>query len=61
MALPIWALYMQKCYADPDLNISKEEFEEPDNLNIILDCTEYKSRQEGDDGETEEEEVDFNQ
>lgn len=39
MALPIWALYMQKCYANKELNISKEEFERPKNLSIILDCS----------------------
>ncbi len=62
MALPIWALYMQKCYADPELTISKEKFEEPENLRIELDCDKYKKEQEGQDGETEEEEVvDFNQ
>ncbi len=26
MALPIWALYMQKVYNDPTLNISKDDF-----------------------------------
>lgn len=38
MALPIWALYMKRNYADEELNISKEEFEEPENLTINLDC-----------------------
>lgn len=42
MALPIWALYMKSCYADETLNISKEEFEKPDNLSIELDCEKYK-------------------
>lgn len=62
MALPIWALYMQKCYADPELGISKDKFEEPDNLSIELDCEKYKSQQEGSENDLEEEEtVDFNQ
>ena len=62
MALPIWALYMQKCYADPELNISKEKFEEPENLRIELDCDKFKNQQEGQEGDPEEEEeVDFNQ
>jgi penicillin-binding protein 1A len=39
MALPIWALYHQKCYADPSLDVSKEEFEKPENLTIELDCS----------------------
>ena len=38
MALPIWALYMQKSYADEDLDISKEDFEKPEDLSIELDC-----------------------
>ena len=43
MALPIWAVYMKKCYADKSLNISKEAFEEPEELTIAIDCEEYKS------------------
>ncbi len=38
MALPIWALFMQRNYADEDLNISKEEFIKPENLTINIDC-----------------------
>lgn len=38
MALPIWALFMQKCYADKDLHVSKGQFERPDNLSIKVDC-----------------------
>jgi penicillin-binding protein 1A len=29
MALPIWGLYMDKCYKDDKLNVSKEPFESP--------------------------------
>ncbi|SNR52644.1 transglycosylase domain-containing protein [Lutibacter flavus] len=39
MALPIWALYYQKLYADSKLNISKEEFEKPEDLSIEIDCS----------------------
>ena len=39
MALPIWALYMQSCYADEQLNVSKEEFEAPEELSINVDCS----------------------
>ena len=46
MALPIWALYMKKNYADEDLGISTEEFEKPEELSIRVVCT----------GEEEEEE-----
>ncbi|WP_333693308.1 penicillin-binding protein 1A [Flavobacterium sp.] len=38
MALPIWGLYMDKCYKDDKLNVSKDPFERPENLNIKVDC-----------------------
>jgi penicillin-binding protein 1A len=38
MALPIWALFYQKMYADTSLNVSKEEFEKPEELTIEIDC-----------------------
>ena len=38
MALPIWALFMKKNYADESLGISKDEFERPENLTINVDC-----------------------
>jgi penicillin-binding protein 1A len=38
MALPSWALFMKKCYEDKALNISKEDFEKPENLSINIDC-----------------------
>jgi penicillin-binding protein 1A len=39
MALPIWGLYMKKCYADKDLNVSTGEFEAPANLSINVNCS----------------------
>ncbi len=57
MALPIWALFMKKCYANKELNISDEAFEKPENLNIELDCNKYKNPGDGENGETPEEEV----
>ena len=42
MALPIWALYMKKCYADKSLQISDKEFDKPANLTIELDCDKLK-------------------
>ncbi|NLP57202.1 penicillin-binding protein 1A [Lutibacter sp. B1] len=39
MALPIWALYYQKLYADSTLHVSKEEFEKPEELTIEIDCS----------------------
>ena len=38
MALPIWGIFMKKCYADTDLDVSKEPFEKPENLSIKVDC-----------------------
>jgi penicillin-binding protein 1A len=29
---------MKLCYADPQLKVSKEEFERPENLSIKVDC-----------------------
>jgi penicillin-binding protein 1A len=44
VALPVWALYMQKCYADTELNISKDDFPKPDDaLTIELDCNKYRA------------------
>ncbi|WP_421920964.1 transglycosylase domain-containing protein [Marinifilum sp.] len=40
MALPIWALYMQKVYKDNNLNLLKGEFEKPRGMNLNLDCDE---------------------
>ena len=39
MSLPIWGLFMKKCYEDQELGVSKEDFEEPENLTIELDCS----------------------
>ncbi len=56
MALPIWALYMKKCYADKNLHISDSDFEKPYSLSIRLNCDneneaseeEENSKKEGD-------------
>ncbi|WP_432222559.1 penicillin-binding protein 1A [Flavobacterium sp. TMP13] len=37
-ALPVWGYFMKLCYNDPDLKISKAEFEKPANLSIKVDC-----------------------
>jgi penicillin-binding protein 1A len=39
MALPIWALFMKKCYKDKELNVSKGEFEVPEDMTINTDCS----------------------
>jgi penicillin-binding protein 1A len=38
MALPIFGMYMKKCYADKTLTVSKEAFKRPPNLAIKVDC-----------------------
>jgi penicillin-binding protein 1A len=38
MALPIFGMYMKKCYGDKTLTISKEAFKRPPNLAIKVDC-----------------------
>lgn len=54
MALPIWALYMKKCYADKDLQVSTGSFKRPEMLNINVDC--YGQDEESTDPEKKEEE-----
>ncbi|MCB0395262.1 MAG: transglycosylase domain-containing protein [Flavobacteriales bacterium] len=42
-ALPIWGYYMNKVYADPKLDISKEDFERPaKEPTRTTDCKSYK-------------------
>ncbi len=42
MALPIWAKFFQKVYADKTLNVYQGDFPKPPNLsNIELDCSKY--------------------
>lgn len=46
MALPIWALYMQRVYADSTINLSMEDFEPPlEPLSVEIDCESLKSQQ----------------
>lgn len=42
MALPIWALYMKKCYADIELDVSNSSFKRPSKLSIVTDCSKWK-------------------
>ena len=49
MALPIWGIFMNKCPADPELNIREyDTFEAPAGMNLDLSCT-------GGDKETDDE------
>jgi len=46
MALPIWALYMKKIYADKKLEISTGDFEAPlQPLSVTIDCKKYEQEQ----------------
>jgi penicillin-binding protein 1A len=51
MALPIWALYYKKLYADESLNVSAGEFEKPEFLSIRINCSDEP--EEGENGEEE--------
>ena len=60
MALPIWGLYMKKNYANEDLGVSMDEFLEPEELSINVDCTKIKEEIEQDnDLDDDLDELDF--
>ena len=40
-ALPIWATFMEKVYADPATGITKKPFTKPRSLSTELDCDKY--------------------
>ena len=47
MALPIWALYMQKVYADTSLHITKGPFHKPVKpLTVEIDCDKYEQQKQ---------------
>lgn len=46
MALPLWARYMQKVYADKSLHISQGDFEKPEKkISVELDCNKYNKEE----------------
>jgi len=50
MALPIWALYMKRIYADSKLKLSTGDFERPANpLSVEIDCAKYEAEQKNND------------
>lgn len=60
LALPIWGMYMKDVYQDESLNISKDEFEKPDNLSIQIDCDETSEEELEENEEPKAEfEIDF--
>ncbi|MBC8343306.1 MAG: penicillin-binding protein [Bacteroidetes bacterium] len=47
MALPVWALFMQKTYADSTLGYKKSDFDIPEEeLPVELDCSKYEQEEE---------------
>lgn len=45
-SLPVWAIYMQKVYADKSLDVSQGDFPKPDKpLTIETDCDKYNKQQ----------------
>ena len=55
MALPIWALYMKKCYADKSLRVSDKDFERPAYVSIRLNCDDAEDGKNTDKKEEKEE------
>ncbi|MCT4613385.1 MAG: transglycosylase domain-containing protein [Marinifilaceae bacterium] len=55
MALPIWALYMQKVYEDKSLNIYQGDFPEPAGFDINLDCDDDKKAKKDEEENNSEE------
>ncbi|PIB38004.1 penicillin-binding protein 1A [Maribacter sp. 4G9] len=48
MALPIWGLYMKKNYGNEELGVSKGDFEKPEDMTIVTDCTQFVEDQQQD-------------
>ena len=46
-ALPVWALFMKKCYADPELKLEKTDFPKPENpdADLNFDCSKYETEE----------------
>ncbi len=43
MALPIWAFYMQKIYNDKSLQFPVDDFEKPEGMPNVMDCSTYET------------------
>jgi len=55
MALPIWALYMKRIYADNTLQVSLGDFERPEGLKEdYFDCATFDAGSSGNDAGTDE-------
>lgn len=57
-ALPIWGYFMKKCYEDPELQVSKDDFERPENFSIKVDCYSAPKHVATDSTDTEEQNPD---
>ena len=59
MALPVFAYYMQKVYADKKINLYQGDFEKPSGkISVEMDCDKYNKQTEegsGGDGDKEDE------
>jgi penicillin-binding protein 1A len=48
MALPIFAMFLKKVYADPELGtMQADEFERPESFNMELDCAKVRQNSPG--------------
>ena len=57
MALPIWALYMQKLYNDQSIHIPKRDFKKPDKpLSVEIDCQKWEQQNQQQDNGIDEDE-----
>jgi penicillin-binding protein 1A len=45
MAMPIWALFMQKIFADQSLGMAKLAFPRPAHLKVEIDCKKFKEQE----------------
>jgi penicillin-binding protein 1A len=60
MALPIWALYIKKNYANEEIGVSKDAFEAPEEMSINIDCSKETEEEEQNlDTEDDLEDIDF--
>ncbi len=59
MALPIWAIYMRKCYEDETLDVSRNNFTKPGKISIETDCAKFKESSNGIGDEIPDDEFDF--
>ena len=45
-ALPVWAIFVKKCYEDKTLNFTKQDFPAPENMELdmrLFNCREFNS------------------